>query len=289
MILIVSDLFDFHLFADDTNLFYKHKDITLLQSNLNKELSNVDAWLCANKLSLNMEKSNFVMFHPRQKKIDSINLMIKDNPLKQEYCIKYLGVLIDSNLNWQNHVNSVIKKIKRSVGILSKLRHFIGTKTLINIYYALVYPFLTYGIIIARGNTYPSNLQSLYILQKKCVRIITFSKFDERSSPLFKRLNIIKLFDLVTFYIALFIFKFRNNILPPVFDSFFIPVCNIHDHCTRHAARLTYSLPQVRTNYGISNVRFQGARIWNSLDDDVKSLSISQFKKKLKSDQFEKY
>ena len=173
-------------------------------------------------------------------------------------------------------------KIKRSVGILSKLRHFIGTKTLINIYYALVYPFLTYGII-AWGNTYPSNLQSLYILQKKSVRIITFFKFDERSSPLFKRLNIIKLFDLVTFYIALFIFKFRNNILPPVFDSFFIPVCNIHDHCTRHAAGLTYSLPQVRTNYGISNVRFQGARIWNSLDDDVKSLSISQFKKKLKT------
>ena len=82
------------------------------------------------------------MFHPRQKKIDSVNLMIKDNHLKQEYCIKYLGVLIDSNLNWQNHVNSVIKKIKRSVGILPKLCHFIGTKTLINIYYALVYPIL---------------------------------------------------------------------------------------------------------------------------------------------------
>ena len=88
-----SYLLDFHLFADDTNLFYKHKDITLLQSNLNKELSNVDVWLCANKLSLNIEKSNFVMFHPRQKKID-VNLMIKDNPLKQEYCIKYLGILI---------------------------------------------------------------------------------------------------------------------------------------------------------------------------------------------------
>ena len=117
MILIVSDLFDFHLFADDTNLFYKHKDITLLQSNLNKELSNVDAWLCANKLSLNMEKSNFVMFHPRQKKIDSINLMIKDNPLKQEYCIKYLGVLIDSNLNWQ--IYNLCIFCKRNVCVLS--------------------------------------------------------------------------------------------------------------------------------------------------------------------------
>ena len=121
------------------------------------------------------------------------------------------------------------------------------------------------------------------------MHIITFSKFDERSSPLFKRLNIIILFDRSRYFLYCIIFKFRNNILPPVFDSFFIPVCNIHDHCTRHAARLTYSLPQVRTNYGISNVRFQGARIWNSLDDDVKSLSISQFKKKLKSDIFEKY
>ena len=65
---LCSALFDFHLFADDANLFYRHKDIKLWQQNINDELKNVSLWLCSNKLSLNIEKSNFVIFHPLQKK-----------------------------------------------------------------------------------------------------------------------------------------------------------------------------------------------------------------------------
>ena len=76
-------------------------------------------------------------------------------------------------------------------------------QSLISLYYALIYPFLIYGII-AWENTYPTTLQPLYVLQKKVMRIITFSKFDEHSSPIFKSLNIIKLFDLVTLNIAIF-------------------------------------------------------------------------------------
>ena len=67
----------FHLFADDTNLFLKHKNINILESNLNNELSKVHSWLCANKLSLNINKSNFVLFHPIQRKIPkSVTLFI---------------------------------------------------------------------------------------------------------------------------------------------------------------------------------------------------------------------
>ena len=63
-----------------------------------------------------------------------------------------------------------------------------------------MYPFLMYGSI-AWGNTYQTTIQPLYLLQKKVVRIITFSEFDEHSSPLFKQLNFVKIFDLVTFKI----------------------------------------------------------------------------------------
>ena len=63
-----SDLFDFHLFADDANLFYRHKSLSILESDINNELVNINTWLCANKLSLNIKKSNFVLFHPPQRK-----------------------------------------------------------------------------------------------------------------------------------------------------------------------------------------------------------------------------
>ena len=196
---LCSDIFDFHLFADDANLFCRHKNLSIMQSIINTELTNVHNWLCVNRLSLNIEKSNFVTFHPPQKTISyNFELIINDKHLNQENCIKYLGIFIDSNLNWKSQIKSIITKIKRSIGVLSKIRYYVDTAILINLYYALIYPFLIYGII-AWGNTYPTTLQPLYVSQKKVMRIITFSKFDEHSSPIFKSLNIIKLFDFVSY------------------------------------------------------------------------------------------
>ena len=62
--------------------------------------------------------------------------------------VKYLGILIDSSLGWKFHIDSICKKIKKSIGILSKLRYFVSLKILVNLYFALIYPFLTYGLIV---------------------------------------------------------------------------------------------------------------------------------------------
>ena len=284
-----SNLFDFHLFADDANLFYRHKNINILQSDVNTELNSINVWLCANKLSLNVEKSNFVLFHPSQRKI-SINfqLSINDKIIKQCYSVKYLGILIDSNLGWKSQIECIAKKIKRSVGVLSKLRYYVHTNILTNLYYTLIYPFLIYGMIVW-GNTYPSAIQPLFVLQKKAMRIITFSEYNEHSSPLFKLLNIIKIFDLVTFHIASFMYKFHHRLLPSAFDNFFTPIDRIHNYNTGLASKQSYYLPKARTNYGLFNIRFQGTKIWNSMDENTKLFSSSKFKNKLKGDILHKY
>ena len=72
-----SKLFEFHLFADDANLFYEHESLQQLQENINAELINIHTWPCANKLSLNIEKSNFILFHPPQKKLQDSSLNLK--------------------------------------------------------------------------------------------------------------------------------------------------------------------------------------------------------------------
>ena len=121
-----SSLFDFHLFADDAKLFYRHRDIAILRQHINTELKNVNIWLYSNKLSLNIEKSSYVVFHPSQKKItDDFNLVIDDVFLKKEKSIKYLGVFIDSNLSWKPQIEYISKKPKRSLGILSKIRYYV--------------------------------------------------------------------------------------------------------------------------------------------------------------------
>ena len=222
--------------------------------------------------------------HPPQRKVTfNFHLTLNGKQLQQDSCIKYLGILIDANLSWKPQIACIVKKIKRSVGILSKHRHYVNIDILTNLYYSLIHPFLTYGIIIW-GNTYSTTLQPLYILQKKAVRIMTFSSFDEHSTPLFGLLAIMKLSDLVTFHIALFMHKFHNKLLPSYFDSFFNPVLRIHNYNTRSAANQSYYLPRARTNYGIFNIRFQGPKVWNSLGKDIKSTPFGDFKKQLKNE-----
>ena len=123
----------------------------------------------------------------------------------------------------------------------------------------------------------------LFVLQKKAIRIITFSGFSEHTSPLFKDLNVIKLFDEVTVHIAVFMYKFKNQLLPTNFNVFFTSIKETHNYNTRLSSRMTYALPKTRTNYGIFNITYQGAKIWNAISDNIKLLSLKQFEKKLKS------
>ena len=75
-----------------------------------------------------------------------------------ENSIKYLGIMIDSHLNWKSQVNYISKKIERNIGILSKLRHSVNLKTLTNLYYSLKYPFLIYICYLPAGRTLTNQL-----------------------------------------------------------------------------------------------------------------------------------
>ena len=140
-------MLDFHLFADDSNLFCANKSLAALEQITSEELAHIHEWLCANKLSLKIEKSNFVVFHPPQKKLNfSVKIVLNDKVLKYEKNIKYLGVVTDCHLNWKAHISYLTKKLNRNVGALSKLRHFVTTDILTNLYYSLSILF-TYGLI----------------------------------------------------------------------------------------------------------------------------------------------
>ena len=112
---------------------------------------------------------------------------------------------------------------------------------------------------------------------------MTFSKFHEHSSPIFKHLNIVKLPDLVFLNIAVFMYKFHNRRLPSVFDTFFTQVNKRHNYSTRSAWNMFYTLPKVKTNYGIFNIRLKGPKVWNSIGENLKTFSISKFKESVKS------
>ena len=103
------------------------------------------------------------------------------------------------------------------------------------------------------------------------------------SSLLFKELKIIKFLDLVSLHITIFMHKFHNNNLPVAFNNYFTPVNQTYDYNTRLASKSTYSIPKIRTNYGIFNLRYQGAKVWSTLDEARKNAFSFFLKKESKS------
>ena len=87
------------------------------------------------------------------------------------------------------------------------------------------------------------------------------------------------MFDIITFQLAVFMYKFYNNLLPPVFDPYFNSVRMFHNYNTRLSSKMTYVISKVRTNYGNFNLRFQGAKVWNDTSDDLKLLPLEFLRK----------
>ena len=276
----VSKVLKFYLFADDTNIFYEADSLIKLQQVINKELKELRTWLIVNRLSLNIDKTNFIIFHPYNKPINqNITIKLHKNALIEKDHIKYLGIMIDSTLTWQTQIDKLSSKISSVTGILYKIRPFINIKLMKTLYYSLVYPHLIYAIEIW-GSADITYLNRIFILQKRIIRLITYS--DKRqmdysllpSDPLFFRMEIHKIFDLFKLKISKFIFNCLNKTSPVNFHSWFILTSYVHNHNTRSkyidinnsVTARTLFVPFARTtHYGLKLIKVQGPKIWNSL------------------------
>ena len=133
------------LFADDTNIFYTGHDMYELQTLISNELDNFHHWFSSNKLSLNIEKTNYVVFSNRRNvNHDNCHISMNSNYLQKADHVKFLGVYIDSNLSWNNHIHFVATTIAKGIGILSKLKHILPRNILRTLYLTLIYTYLTY-------------------------------------------------------------------------------------------------------------------------------------------------
>ena len=249
---------------------------------MKRELRHVRKWLEANiKLALNIEKTSFVVFHsPAKKLTEPVILKFGRNKIMRASHVKFLGVLLDETLSWRSHLIELSRKLARPVSIFYKLRHYVPLDTLISIYYALFYPFLTYGIVVW-GATYENLLKPVLISQKKVIRAITFSAPTSHSSSLFADLKILKLGDIYQLYISSFAFECLHDIAPAHFKDFFRPISSIHSYNTRAATRGDFSLLEKNTlQYGIRSISYNGVRIWNNIPLKLETQHLLQISEK---------
>ena len=280
-----TSVLSFFLFADDTNIYLEADDIDSLTRVINKELCKVKSWLDCNKLALNIDKTNFVLFHsPRKKLPDVIDIKLgKENISRSKY-VKFLGILLDEHLTWKYHISELHKKLTRTCGIFFKIRHYIPLQPLLSLYNSLFSSFLNYGIT-AWGLTYDTYLKPLYLLQKKILRCISFSHFAASSSKIFNSLKILKLEDVIHLNILTFVYKALNKVSPACFHTYFTPHSSVHRIVTRQVTRgdLFQSLKNT-TIYGLKTIKYFGSKLWNTLPLFIRvSCSASVFRSSLKT------
>ena len=184
-----SSKLSFYLFADDTNIYFESDSLSTLQKVVKKELRHIKKWLDVNKLALNVDKTNCVIFHSPQNALnDTVNMKIGNQHVKQAKYVKFLGLLLDEHLSWKYHLSELSKKLSRTCGIFFKVRHLLPTSVLISLYNYLFSSFLQYGIIVW-GLTYDTHTKPIYLLQKKVIRAIALKIFTSPSTPIFSDLK----------------------------------------------------------------------------------------------------
>ena len=267
----------FILFADDTNIFLSHKNPNTLLYKVNSELNNVLDWIRANKLSLNVNKTNYMLFSNSLNTLPG-NIVINNLNVAQVNTTKFLGLHIDSKLTWKNHTNIICQTISRNTGILHKLKTFLPHHILRMLYSTLISPHINYGIL-AWGNSSKLQINKIFLIQKRALRNINNTAFYSHTNPLFYNSNILKIDDLYLFNLGVFMFQLSHGDLPPALSSMFVLNTTIHSYPTRHSQ--CFQLPRTRTVFSHNTIFFTGPKYWNELNPSLKeNNTLSTFKRK---------
>ena len=180
-------------FADDTFIIYNNKKPKSIETVINTELKQVTKWLRLNKLSLNTGKTEVIFFRSNKHPLnyDSIFIKLNGQNLTPVNHIKYLGMYLDTYLDWSFHIYELTRKLSRANGILSKLRYNAPLNICLQVYYAIFYSYLINGCNVW-GFTTEDNINKIQVLQNKCVRIMTFAPFNSNTDHIFIDLKLLK-------------------------------------------------------------------------------------------------
>lgn len=229
-----------------------------------------------------------MLFQKKKKQIDqNLQLVMNNMPIEKKTSTKFLGMIIDDQLNWHDHIQLTKTKLSSSMFILNQAKHYLSKKYLLTLYYSLVYPYITYGLTLW-GGTHKAYTKKIFILQKKAIRVINKAKYNDHTHRLFKDLKVLKLPDLYSWQVSKFMYRFSNKMLPMSLSNIFTVQGNVHNYGTRNVQSV--SVPLHKTSAVHKSLFHIGPITWNNIDNNLKqSKSLSIFKNKLKSQLLETY
>ena len=234
-------------------------------TNINSDLECILNWLNLNKLSLNISKTKAMLFHSSRRTVLHPNITINNQEIEFVSSFNFLGITLDKGLTWKAHIAKISVKLSKTIGILSRLKNYLPTNILLTLYSSLFLPYLNYGILC-----WSSRTKEVAKLQKKVIRIISNTRFNSHTDPLFKKHRILKILDLVALQQYKFCFKLENNLLPDYFHTdLFVRNSSIHRHGTRTSSH--FRVPRAKHEYAKQSISHTIPNAYNNCPDLIKN------------------
>ena len=274
------------LFADDTNLFLCGSNLQFLEKRANMCLKHMEDWFVANKLTININKTFYMVYSGKKSKKEEtkLKLVVSGQVINKVSSCKYLGVHIDDLAKWNVHVDYIYNKLIKFTSIFYKMRTILPKHCLHKLYYAFVHPHITYGIEVY-ANTCHSVLDKLCKLNNKILRILLNATLDTPVTELYNSFGLMPIPLLFESKMLIFMFNsiYNSKNLPAAFNDYFIansrPI--VHNYNTRQSSNL--HLESVNSNIGQRQTKFYASKCWNQLPKQLKEFThINSFKKSIK-------
>ena len=259
---LVSNLFMPILFAYDTNLFCTNDKLDILVNEINVELVKILTWVRVNKLSLNIEKTNFMLFTPKGFSRDMDYISIDGHRIEEVRQTKFLGVILDNKLNWHAHCDYICSKMSKGIGIIIKARKVFNEATLLSLYNSLILPYVSYCIHVW-GRAYDTHLKHVLVLQNKAVRVIAGVPPRTNVDHFYLELDILPVRKIFVYTISIFMYKYMNGMLPELFLDMFTSINDIHNYDTRQATNKNLRVSFKSTSRGQQSITYIGPDVWN--------------------------
>ena len=278
-IFFINDIFELQipgemfLFADNITLVFKDKNIHKLNDKVNESMIIISEYLERNQMVLNVKKSAFLLFGTNNLEF---SVKYRNEIIEQKTSIKILGIIFDNKLSFKNHINETSIKLSKICGIFGRIRHFMPIFALKILYTSLVVPHLIYGCPVWCFSA-DTHLNRLIKLQKRLSRTICFENQTTESETLFRRLNWISFQNLRIFEIMKYIFKNINGL---GCSTRFFEYEN--QGRTRSSSNRSLKLFSAKYSYTQKTIFFDGIKIWNSFDVNLRELkTFGRFKRML--------
>lgn len=269
------------LYADDIVLTYANSDILQIEQQINSDLTKLKKWTEKNKLTVNTNKTKFLVFNKKQTFDLNINYM--EQPIERVKSFKYLGVILDSQLSWDIHINKLISNLSSICGLFRKICAYVPESAKIGIFHSLFQSKILYGILIW-GPAYKTKLKKIQSIQNKAIKNLFNYERKENRKFIHTEHNILPILYLLLINQATHIHNIKNQLS----HSNTQIKTNTHQHNTRNRDNIKINITRT-TNYGTNSTLNAATKTYNTLPSTLRTLDKRSFKFTIKSHYYNEF